>query len=142
MNKDDAMMKRFSPDDLFFFRNHLPIRTIITAVLKLNSHSRDGVFRFECPLCHGFDTATNPATNLARCFSCRKNFNPIDLVMAARSLSFRSAVALLQTVRSKLPSVPPGSPKTPTAQTCATDSPRSELTRIGELLTRYKLHSS
>lgn len=134
------MTERFSPDELFFLRNSLPIRLIITAVLKLNSHFSDGVFRFECPFCHGFDTATNPATNLARCFACRKNFNPIDLVMAVRSLSFRSAVKFLRAVRDKLPSIPPSNPETPKTQPPAA-AQRGDLIRIGEILTRYKLHS-
>lgn len=136
------MTKRFAPDELFFLRNNLPIRLIITAVLKINSHSRDGTFRFECPLCHGFDTATNPATNLARCFACKKNFNPIDLIMAVRSVSFRNAIALLRAVRAKLSDIPPLALKAPAAQPCAPSaSPRRDLIRIGELLTRYKLQN-
>src|SRR3990167_5104268 len=125
------MTERFYPDELFFLRNSLPIRLIITAVLKLNSHFSDGTFRFECPLCHGFDTATNPATNLARCFACRKNFNPIDLVMAVRSLPFRSAVNFLRAVRAKLPSIPPSNPETPQTQPPAA-AQRGDLVRIGE----------
>ncbi|MCK8601145.1 hypothetical protein [Desulfoferrobacter suflitae] len=50
-------------------------------------------FRF--PLCSEFQTATNPKTNLARCFRCQKNFNPIDIVMAVNCCNFREAVEMI-----------------------------------------------
>ncbi len=37
----------------------------------------------------------NPRTNLARGFCCRKNLNPIELLMTL-DYDFRSAVALLE----------------------------------------------
>ena len=42
--------------------------------LQIPFKIRDGYFRFLCPLCNEFQTAVNPATNLARCFRCEKNF--------------------------------------------------------------------
>ncbi len=57
---------------------------------------RGGWLRFLCPCCGEFDTATNPWTNLARCFRCERNFNPIDLVMLERRASFLEAIRYLE----------------------------------------------
>ena len=56
----------------------------------------EGFFRFLCPLCREFNTATNPKTNLARCFRCKRNFNPIDLVMVVERCGFLDAVRFLE----------------------------------------------
>jgi reverse gyrase len=56
-----------------------------------------GFFRFLCPLCSGFETATNPKTNLARCFSCERNFNTIDMMMICRKMNFVESVKYLKT---------------------------------------------
>lgn len=133
------MGERFTTEELFCLRNNLPIRLIITAVLNLNTRSHDGAFRFECPLCHGYDTATNPATNLGRCFACKKNFNPIDLVMVVRALSFRDAVTLLRKVRANMPHAPSPTSTAPAPEQHAPLSAPRDLVRIGELLARYKL---
>lgn len=76
-------------------RNHLPIRAVIADILGIAWKISEGRFRFLCPLCHDFHTATNPDTNLARCFRCEQNFNPIDLTMTQKRYDFRQAVALL-----------------------------------------------
>lgn len=89
------MTRKISKDELFRLRNHLPINEIIT-VLDLPSKIRDGHLRFLCPLCSEFLTAYNPRTNLARCFRCQKNFNPIDLIMVVKGYNFRKAVEFLQ----------------------------------------------
>jgi len=60
------------------------------------SKTIDGRFRFCCPLCKAYDTAVKPETNLARCFSCGKNFNTIDLTMLIRKLDFIDSVSLLR----------------------------------------------
>ena len=132
------MASRFSSEELFFLRNNLPIRLIITAVLKLNSKDLDGIFRFQCPSCHGFNTATNTNTNLARCFSCMKNYNPIDLVMTVRNISFRDSVSLLKKLSSTLPSnnnqqsIPAPLQPTPAPQNAG-------LYHISKILAHYKL---
>lgn len=77
-------------------RNQIPIDTVIVDVLRLDIRHIDTLLRFRCPLCDNFHTATNPQTNLARCFDCRKNFNPIDLVMAVVQCSFVEAVEHLK----------------------------------------------
>ena len=57
---------------------------------------REGRFVFLCPLCGEFLTATNPRTNLGRCFVCERNFNPIDLVMVIQGVDFVTAVHYLE----------------------------------------------
>ena len=66
-----------------------------SSALALPWKISEGYFRFLCPLCSEFNTATNPRTNLGRCFRCRRNFNPIDLVMAVRASSFLDSVEFL-----------------------------------------------
>jgi len=90
-------MSKHYPDNLLHsLRNHIPIDTVITKMLRLELRHTDTMLRFRCPLCGNFHTATNPETNLARCFDCRKNFNPIDLVMAVGQCNFVDAVELLK----------------------------------------------
>ena len=92
------MKKRFSAQELFELRNSIPINTVIAELLALPSKTTEGLFRFLCPICHEFQTATNPGTNLARCFVCQKNFNPIDLVMLVKKTGFIESVTYLKTV--------------------------------------------
>lgn len=80
------------PERLRRLRNDIPIQTLLADVLELPTKIRDGYLRFLCPLCHEFDTATNPETNLARCFRCERNFNPIDLVMIVERMNFLQAI--------------------------------------------------
>lgn len=93
------MLKRFPPELLRFLRNQIPIAILIADFLKLPSKVADGYFRFLCPICSEFITASNPKTNLARCFRCEKNFNPIDMVMTVNRLSFRDAVNYLLQIK-------------------------------------------
>jgi len=74
----------------------MPIGAVIEKFLCIPTKLSEGAFRFRCPLCRRFNTAINPSTNLARCFLCQKNFNPIDMVMAVQNISFVEAVTLLQ----------------------------------------------
>jgi hypothetical protein len=90
------MPKRFSHDYLRFLRNQVPINTLIADTLGIPAKWSDGHFRFLCPLCHEFNTATNPKINLARCFRCNKNFNPIDMVMTVKRLSFIQSAQFLK----------------------------------------------
>jgi hypothetical protein len=84
------------PDDfLRMLRNKMCIDEAIH-ILGLEVRYGKAILRFCCPLCHGFHTATNPKTNLARCFECERNFNPIDLVMAATGRSFVETVEFLK----------------------------------------------
>ena len=62
----------------------------------------EGHFRFLCPLCGEFQTATNSKTNLARCFRCEKNFNTIDMVMICERATFVETINTLKAYRQKL----------------------------------------
>ena len=76
-------------------RNDIDIDLVINR-LRLERRDSKKILRFRCPVCHGFHTATNAKTNLARCFDCRRNFNPIDLVMAVTACSFVETVEFLK----------------------------------------------
>jgi hypothetical protein len=76
-------------------RNDIDIDLVIS-LLRLETRDSNKILRFRCPVCHGFHTATNPKTNLARCFDCKINFNPIDLVMAVTAQSFLETVEFLK----------------------------------------------
>ena len=88
--------QKFSDQLLFSLRNHIPIAAVITNLLQVPAKINCGTLRFRCPMCAKFNTAINDRTNLARCFDCQKNFNPIDMVMAVRKINFVQAVSLLK----------------------------------------------
>ena len=77
-------------------RNKIPIDEVINNLLKLQVRNDRHILRFQCPLCSNFHTATNHKTNLARCFDCQKNFNPIDLVITVAKCNFVDAVQFLK----------------------------------------------
>jgi len=89
------MSQRYSKEELRRLRNDIPITILIADILGLPSKISENYFRFLCPICSEFITATNPKTNLARCFSCEKNFNPIDMTMIVKHYNFREAVEFL-----------------------------------------------
>ena len=97
------MKKRFSSCELYELRNSIPVDILIKDELQLPSKISESVFRFLCPVCNEFMTATNPATNLARCFRCEKNFNTIDLVMRVRGTEFKESVLFLKKNSPKIP---------------------------------------
>lgn len=92
------MAKLFSPDFLRKLRNDIPVDYLIVHLLKIPYKFSKGFFRFLCPHCSDYDTATNRKTNLARCFRCQKNYNPIDLVMISKGASFLNAVKFLKLI--------------------------------------------
>jgi len=89
------MMGSYTDGFLRRLRNEIDIDLVIKR-LRLETRNSQKILRFCCPLCHGYHTATNPKTNLARCFDCRRNFNPIDLVMAVTACSFVETVEFLK----------------------------------------------
>lgn len=93
------MDSRYAKLTLRRLRNDIPIAILIADILELPWKTAEGCFRFLCPLCGGFNTATNPKTNLARCFTCNQNFNPIDITMLVKRQNFRQAVQFLQGIR-------------------------------------------
>jgi hypothetical protein len=92
----DTMKRRFTSGELFQLRNRIPVDWLIKEQLNIPSKLSEGIFRFLCPLCNELQTATNPKTNLARCFRCETNFNPIDLVMVVKGVGFVESVKYLK----------------------------------------------
>lgn len=95
--------KRYPKETLRKLRNNIPINILIADILELPHKTAEGYFRFLCPICGEFDTATNPKTNLPRCFACQKNFNAIDLTMQVKRQNFREAVQFLLGIRTVNP---------------------------------------
>lgn len=90
-------MSQYYPDDfLRMLRNDIPIDEVIVDLLNLEVQKDHKTIRFRCPLCYNFHTATNHKTNLARCFDCQKNFNPIDMVITVGNCRFVDAVKILK----------------------------------------------
>ena len=90
-------MSQYYPDDfLRMLRNDIPIDEVIIDLLNLEVQKHRKTIRFRCPLCYNFHTATNHKTNLARCFDCQKNFNPIDMVITVGNCGFVDAVKFLK----------------------------------------------
>lgn len=91
--------RKYSPEMLRDLRNNISIDHLIADILGLPAKVSEGRLRFQCPACSEFLTATNPKTNLARCFHCKINYNPIDMVMRVRRSDFVSAVEYLRGIR-------------------------------------------
>jgi hypothetical protein len=88
-------MSHYTSALLRSLRNQISIGKVITSMLNMETKPACKLLRFRCPGCHNFHTATNSKTNLARCFDCKRNFNPIDMVMAVGNVSFTEAVEFL-----------------------------------------------
>lgn len=95
------MSRHFPPHLLRTLRNSIPIDSLIAKVLKIPNKTSEGYFRFLCPICSDFHTATKKETNLARCFRCKRNFNPIDMVMVVKNLKFTETVNFLNSILSR-----------------------------------------
>ena len=90
------MSQYYPADFLRMLRNDIPIDEVIVDLLNLEVKKNRKTIRFRCPLCYNFHTATNHKTNLARCFDCEKNFNPIDMVITVGNCGFVDAVKFLK----------------------------------------------
>ena len=90
------MSQYYPADFLRMLRNDIPIDQVIVDLLNLEVQKDPKTIRFRCPLCYNFHTATNHKTNLARCFDCEKNFNPIDMVITVGNCGFVDAVKILE----------------------------------------------
>ena len=97
------MRRNFDDQFLRRLRNDIPIQELITKILDMPSKYPEGYFRFLCPNCFEFNTSVKKQTNLARCFRCKENFNPIDLVMKINNVSFKEAVGYLKPYLEKIP---------------------------------------
>lgn len=90
------MTRRFSAQELAFLRNNIPIKRVIETMLSVATGNNNGAPTFNCPACHSANTSINAKHNLARCFDCRQNFNPIEFVMHQRHTSFVDSVKCLK----------------------------------------------
>lgn len=89
-------MPKLFPDLLIRrLRNEISFVRLFVS-LKWPHKRRNNQLVFVCPRCSECQSAVNPRTNLARCFYCETNFNPIDFTMAVRSCSFVEAVDYLK----------------------------------------------
>ena len=100
-------MGSYTDDFLKRLRNQVNIDRVID-LLMLDTRQGNNLRRFRCPLCDRFHTATNPKTNLGRCFECQKNFNPIDLVVDYRAVlpTLYSPILSINPVACSVPSAP------------------------------------
>jgi hypothetical protein len=102
-------MTPFTKQQLFQVRNKIDIDWLFNEKLNIERQF-NGAWRFRCPLCLELNTATQKKTNLARCFSCQKSFNTIDMVIYTKKINFVPSVRfLLALLDKKTP--PPGSEK-------------------------------
>lgn len=89
-------MPRCFPDPLLRrLRNEIDFARLFTE-LRWPHKRRNNQLVFVCPLCSESQSAVNPRTNLARCFRCETNFNPIDFTMAVQACCFVDAVDYLK----------------------------------------------
>ncbi len=89
-------MPRFFPDPLLRkLRNDIDFSPLFVR-LNWPHKRRNGQLVFVCPRCHESRSAVNPRTNLARCFHCETNFNPIDFTMAVQRCNVVDAVHFLE----------------------------------------------
>ncbi len=87
-------MNPFTKQQLFLIRNDIDIDWLINEKLQIERQFNH-IWRFQCPICQQFNTATQKKNNLARCFSCQKNFNTIDLVIYSKKVNFVPGVQFL-----------------------------------------------
>jgi len=97
------MTRRFSSQELTFLRNQVPINHVIETLLGRPIANGDGKSRFACPVCRAMDTSINADHNLFKCFGCRQNFNPIELVMHQLHISFVDSVKWLKKRAARTP---------------------------------------
>ena len=95
--------KRLSSQELYKLRNDIPVDALIKNALDIPWRNTQGCFRFLCPRCNEFNTSVKPATNLARCFRCDKNFNTIDLVMLITQSDFVKSIRFLKDYQKNMP---------------------------------------
>jgi hypothetical protein len=137
------MKKRFSDQQLFFVRNHIPIRYVIESLLNIQAETVQGIFRFRCPLCAGSHTGIKLEKNLARCFDCRENFNTIDICMKVRYPDFVDSVEYLLNHKNsssvnQQPGVAPSQLKSPVVARKECKAPVGIKEILDQLITKNK----
>ena len=96
------MTRRFTSDELYAIRNHIPIDVLIEKLLGVPVKHTQNRLQFSCPLCAGFQTSVLREKNLSRCFDCGKNFNTIEIVMYHMHIGFVESVKRLKQYQSDL----------------------------------------
>ena len=94
LRKDGDM---YSKALLWDLRTKLPMQFVLMNlenVLQIPNKESEGYIRFLCPVCNEMQATINPRNNFSHCFSCKKNFNNIDLLMSS-GYSFSSSVEML-----------------------------------------------
>ena len=93
-------MNPFTKQQLFQVRNDIDIDWLINEKLQIERQFKS-IWRFQCPICQQFNTATQKKNNLARCFNCQKNFNTIDLIIYNKKVNFVPSVQFLLSLLEK-----------------------------------------
>ena len=83
-------------DRLRTIRNTIDFRQVFRRLGWPWKHREDGVILFVCPKCSERQTSVNSKTNLARCFRCEENWNPIDFTMEVGRMDFLEAYGFLK----------------------------------------------
>ena len=94
IRKADVM---YSKSLLWDLRTKLPMSLVLANLennLLIPFKESEGYIRFLCPICNEMQATVNPKNNLSHCFSCKKNFNNIDLLMF-KGYSFSNSVEIL-----------------------------------------------
>ncbi len=140
---------RFTGQQLYELRNNLPVRYVIESVLNISNRVSGDVFRFECPICSGWHTGVKYEKNLARCFDCRANFNPIDLAIRIRQEDFYPSASFLWDLYQSFRNPPPNELQAPVTHARAPEPARTiqavkfkpietdELISIGSILGNF-----
>jgi len=85
-------------DRLRQLRNQIDFRSLFYRLGWPWKHRDDGVLQFVCPQCSESQTSVNARTNLARCFRCDRNWNPIDFTMAVTQMEFVETIDFLESI--------------------------------------------
>lgn len=82
---------------LWELRTNLPMLHVLEKLehlLDLPFKESEGLIRFLCVNCNEMQATINPKNNLSHCFTCDKNLNNIDL-MIAKGYTFSRSVDIL-----------------------------------------------
>jgi len=85
----------YSSKTLHDLRNLIPVDDVVKNILNMDFKYIEGHLRFICPDCFDRHTSTNLKSNLARCFRCQVNYNPIELYMKVHQTDFKHSVNVL-----------------------------------------------
>ena len=82
---------------LWNLRTNLPMHFVLEKLedsFHIPYKESEGFIRFLCQDCNEMQVTINPKNNLSHCFSCNKNLNNIDLMMA-NGHSFSGSIEIL-----------------------------------------------